>query len=80
MMGLRSPPFRRFFPLLPLATLATCLALLMAAFVRVSGPPNSNFLVGYPGISATLPRIEGKVEVRPLVGVGHQLRDEVGIE
>ena len=24
------------------------------AFVRVSGPPNSNFLVGYPGISATL--------------------------
>ncbi|KKY24055.1 putative arrestin domain protein [Diplodia seriata] len=41
----------------------------MAAFVRVSGPPNSNFLVGYPGISATLPRLEGKVEVRPLVGV-----------
>jgi hypothetical protein len=38
-------------------------------FVRVSGPPNSNFLVGYPGISATLPRIEGKVEIRPLVGV-----------
>jgi hypothetical protein len=25
--------------------------------------------VGYPGISATLPRIEGKVEVRPAVGV-----------
>lgn len=24
------------------------------AFVRVSGPPNSSFLVGYPGISATL--------------------------
>ncbi|KAH9870678.1 hypothetical protein IAQ61_006156 [Plenodomus lingam] len=41
----------------------------MSAFVRVSGPPNSNFLVGYPGISATLPRIEGKVEIRPLVGV-----------
>ncbi|KAJ9667455.1 hypothetical protein H2201_002323 [Coniosporium apollinis] len=41
----------------------------MAAFVRVSGPPNSNFLVGYPGISATLPRIEGKVEIRPLIGV-----------
>ncbi|KAF4630511.1 hypothetical protein G7Y89_g7626 [Cudoniella acicularis] len=41
----------------------------MAAFVRVSGPPNSNFLVGYPGISATLPRIEGKVEVRPLTGI-----------
>ena len=40
----------------------------MAAFVRVSGPPNSNFLVGYPGISATLPRIEGKVEVRPFQG------------
>ncbi|KAF2238871.1 arrestin domain conatining protein [Viridothelium virens] len=40
----------------------------MTAFVRVSGPPNSNFLVGYPGISATLPRIEGKVEIRPLVG------------
>ncbi|KAB8342730.1 hypothetical protein FH972_022329 [Carpinus fangiana] len=41
----------------------------MAAFVRVSGPPNSNFLVGYPGISATLPRIEGKVEIRPHVGI-----------
>ncbi|KAF2145592.1 uncharacterized protein K452DRAFT_305584 [Aplosporella prunicola CBS 121167] len=41
----------------------------MTAFVRVSGPPNSNFLVGYPGISATLPRIEGKVEIRPLIGV-----------
>jgi len=27
------------------------------AFVRVSGPPNSNFLVGYPGISATLVRL-----------------------
>ncbi|KAI1496183.1 arrestin domain-containing protein [Biscogniauxia marginata] len=39
-----------------------------AAFVRVSGPPNSSFLVGYPGISATLPRIEGKVEIRPLKG------------
>jgi hypothetical protein len=24
------------------------------AFVRVTGPPNSNFLVGYPGISATM--------------------------
>jgi hypothetical protein len=35
------------------------------ACVRVSGPPNSSFLVGYPGISATLPRIEGKVEIRP---------------
>ncbi|KAK2754835.1 hypothetical protein FQN54_006728 [Arachnomyces sp. PD_36] len=41
----------------------------MTAFVRVSGPPNGNFLVGYPGISATLPRIEGKVEIRPSVGV-----------
>ncbi|KFY37363.1 hypothetical protein V494_04782 [Pseudogymnoascus sp. VKM F-4513 (FW-928)] len=41
----------------------------MAAFVRVLGPPNSNFLVGYPGISATLPRIEGKVEIRPKEGV-----------
>ncbi|OAA41349.1 arrestin domain-containing protein [Metarhizium rileyi] len=35
------------------------------ASVRVSGPPNSSFLIGYPGISATLPRIEGKVEIRP---------------
>jgi hypothetical protein len=26
----------------------------MAAFVRVSGPPNGNYLIGYPGISATL--------------------------
>ncbi|KAK5165405.1 uncharacterized protein LTR77_008934 [Saxophila tyrrhenica] len=41
----------------------------MSAFVRVSGPPNSNFLVGYPGISATLPRIEGRVEIRPAAGV-----------
>ena len=39
------------------------------AFVRVSGPPNSPFLVGYPGISATLPRIEGKVEIRPQGGI-----------
>ncbi|KAI0997317.1 hypothetical protein K3495_g10868 [Podosphaera aphanis] len=39
------------------------------AFVRVSGPPNSNFLKGYPGISATLPRIEGRVEIRPLTGI-----------
>ncbi|KAI0181644.1 arrestin domain-containing protein [Hypoxylon sp. FL1284] len=38
------------------------------ASVRVSGPPNSSFLVGYPGISATLPRIEGKVEIRPSTG------------
>ncbi|KAL1971346.1 hypothetical protein VTN77DRAFT_298 [Rasamsonia byssochlamydoides] len=41
----------------------------MAAFVRVSGPPNGNFLIGYPGISATLPRIEGTVEIRPSVGI-----------
>lgn len=37
----------------------------MTAFVRVCGPPNSAYLVGYPGISATMPRIEGKVEIRP---------------
>ncbi|KAF6228970.1 hypothetical protein HO133_007083 [Letharia lupina] len=37
----------------------------MTAFVRVCGPPNSAYLVGYPGISATLPRVEGKVEIRP---------------
>ncbi|KAI0901274.1 arrestin domain-containing protein [Annulohypoxylon nitens] len=41
----------------------------LQASVRVSGPPNSSFLVGYPGISATLPRIEGKVEIRPSAGV-----------
>ncbi|OQE22781.1 hypothetical protein PENFLA_c012G10923 [Penicillium flavigenum] len=41
----------------------------MAAFVRVSGPPNGNFLIGYPGISATMPRIEGKVEIRPCAGI-----------
>ncbi|KAI1257250.1 hypothetical protein MGN70_000290 [Eutypa lata] len=40
----------------------------VSASVRVSGPPNSSFLVGYPGISATLPRIEGKVEIRPEKG------------
>ncbi len=27
------------------------------ATVRISGPPNSSFLVGYPGISATLVRL-----------------------
>jgi hypothetical protein len=26
----------------------------MTAFVRVSGPANGNFLIGYPGISATM--------------------------
>ncbi|KAM0474766.1 hypothetical protein ACHAPE_005624 [Trichoderma viride] len=41
------------------------------ASVRVSGPPNRSFLVGYPGISATLPRIEGKVEIRP--GQGYSM-------
>ncbi|KAI9834166.1 MAG: hypothetical protein M1826_005277 [Phylliscum demangeonii] len=41
----------------------------MAAQVRVCGPPNQNFLVGYPGISATLPRIVGKVELRPGSGI-----------
>jgi len=41
----------------------------MAAFVRVNGRPNTNYLVGYPGISATLPRIEGTVEIRPLHGI-----------
>lgn len=29
-------------------------AIEMAAFVRVSGPANGNFLIGYPGISATM--------------------------
>lgn len=28
----------------------------VTAFVRVTGPPNSNMLVGYPGISATVVR------------------------
>ena len=42
----------------------------MAAFVRVvSQVPNQNMLVGFPGISATLPRLEGKVEIRPAAGV-----------
>jgi len=40
----------------------------LPATVRISGPPNSSFLVGYPGISATLPRIVGKVEIRPGAG------------
>ena len=31
----------------------------MTAFVRVCGPPNSAYLVGYPGISATLVSEEG---------------------
>lgn len=42
----------------------------MAAFVRVvSQIPNQHMLVGFPGISATLPRLEGKVEVRPSAGI-----------
>lgn len=41
----------------------------MAAFVRISGPPNGNFLFGYPGITSTFPRIEGKVEIRPSIGI-----------
>ncbi|CAF9903627.1 MAG: hypothetical protein GOMPHAMPRED_000445 [Gomphillus americanus] len=42
----------------------------MAAHIRVvSQAPNQNMLVGYPGISATLPRLEGKVEIRPGTGV-----------
>lgn len=46
MMGLRSVPFRRFLPPLPLAACATCLALLMAAF-----------LMSVPFMSASLPFI-----------------------
>ena len=42
----------------------------MAALVRVvSQSPNQHMLVGFPGISATLPRLEGKVEIRPSAGV-----------
>ncbi|MCJ1311920.1 hypothetical protein MMC25_005593 [Agyrium rufum] len=42
----------------------------MTAFVRVvSQAPNQHMLVGFPGISATLPRLEGKVEIRPAKGV-----------
>ena len=42
----------------------------MTAFVRVvSQIPNQHMLVGFPGISATLPRLEGKVEIRPTVGI-----------
>lgn len=36
----------------------------MAAFVRVSGPPNENFLVGYPGISATSVRSVSSVDLK----------------
>ena len=42
----------------------------MAALVRVvSQAPNQHMLVGFPGISATLPRLEGKVEIRPGQGI-----------
>ena len=44
----------------------------MSAFVRVSGPPNSNFLVGYPGISATLVRLYARAALPDLA-----LRDAV---
>jgi Arrestin (or S-antigen), C-terminal domain len=43
----------------------------MAAMVRVvSQVPNQNMLVGFPGISATLPRLEGMVEIRPSAASG----------
>lgn len=46
----------------------------MAAQVRVvSQTPNQHMLVGFPGISATLPRLEGKVELRPKDGVSSPL-------
>jgi hypothetical protein len=52
----------------------------MTAFVRVSGPPNSNFLVGYPGISATLVsathyhgRAPSAERASPLEGIGRFL-------
>nr|POE72470.1 arrestin family protein 1 [Quercus suber] len=38
------------------------------SLVKLTNRPTTNS-VGYPGISATLPRIEGKVEIRPAVGV-----------
>lgn len=39
----------------------------------VSQTPNQHMLVGFPGISATLPRLEGKVELRPKDGVSAPL-------
>ncbi|KAK9488058.1 hypothetical protein V1527DRAFT_494584 [Lipomyces starkeyi] len=32
--------------------------------VNIRGPPNSDFVLGYPGIDATWPRIAGVVEIR----------------
>nr|POE46765.1 arrestin family protein 1 [Quercus suber] len=39
------------------------------AWHRLGASREPTITVGYPGISATLPRIEGKVEIRPAVGV-----------
>ncbi|KAK9365219.1 hypothetical protein V1509DRAFT_655649 [Lipomyces kononenkoae] len=36
----------------------------MPVQVNIRGPPNSDFVIGYPGIDATWPRIAGVVEVR----------------
>lgn len=32
--------------------------------IKIRGPPNEDFVQGFPGISATWPRLEGTVEVR----------------
>jgi hypothetical protein len=45
------------------------------AAVRVTGPPNSNFLVGYPGISATMVRLSEPSTLKLSKGLlGHSLR------
>ncbi|KAK9239929.1 hypothetical protein V1525DRAFT_371915 [Lipomyces kononenkoae] len=36
----------------------------MPVQVNIRGPPNSDFVIGYPGIDATWPRIAGVVEIR----------------
>ncbi|KAK9465824.1 hypothetical protein V1512DRAFT_264812 [Lipomyces arxii] len=37
----------------------------MAARVRLRPPPNADFILGYPGINATWPRVAGVIELRP---------------
>ncbi|KAK9450558.1 uncharacterized protein V1518DRAFT_426453 [Limtongia smithiae] len=44
-----------------------------AVAVNIRGPPNADFVLGYPGINATNPRIAGVVEVRAPHGVPFKL-------
>ncbi|KAK9454326.1 hypothetical protein V1511DRAFT_511684 [Dipodascopsis uninucleata] len=46
----------------------------MPLVLNIRGPPNSDFVVGYPGIDATWPRLVGTVEVRSVDGKPFRLK------